>query len=263
LRRIAGRPGVDAGSAYTTGIFFGFTRFGGAEMGRRIAYLLGAAAIGTPLALALTPVSALAGNTANGGGSVTVVNTSANPVPVTGSVSASQSGTWNVGITGTPTVNVANGPATQNVAGTVGLDPANNTVREANSLASRPIYLNGTSSFGFNSDECDATVDLGTASHTARVVVTNLSVDITVPTGDKATAIFNAITNFGGTQEFHYLPVTDQGVFFGNQKLIAYGSAPFAVDPGADLQVEVTRSDCSGSGLNGSVGVELDGYAAS
>ena len=46
---------------------------------------------------------------------VTVVNTTANPVPVigtvtgqvTGSVSATQSGTWNVGITGTPTVAIS------------------------------------------------------------------------------------------------------------------------------------------------------------
>jgi hypothetical protein len=50
---------------------------------------------------------------ASGGAAVTVLNT---PLPVqgtvgiTGSVSAAQSGTWNVGVTGTPNVNVANSP---------------------------------------------------------------------------------------------------------------------------------------------------------
>ena len=57
---------------------------------------------------------------------VTVVNTTANPVPitapqglpvtgnvaVTGSINASQSGTWNVGITGTPTVSISGPVAT-------------------------------------------------------------------------------------------------------------------------------------------------------
>jgi len=53
--------------------------------------------------------------TAPGTAPVTVQNTSANPVPVTGtasvsgSVAATQSGSWSVGITGTPTVNIANG----------------------------------------------------------------------------------------------------------------------------------------------------------
>jgi hypothetical protein len=46
-----------------------------------------------------------------GGAPVTVLNT---PLPVSGSVNASQSGTWNVGITGTPSVNV--GTPTVNVA---------------------------------------------------------------------------------------------------------------------------------------------------
>ena len=46
---------------------------------------------------------------AAGGPSVTIE--SPIPLPVTGTVAATQSGTWNVGLTGTPNVNVAN-PAT-------------------------------------------------------------------------------------------------------------------------------------------------------
>ncbi len=41
---------------------------------------------------------------------VQVVNSTASPVPVTGSVTAAQSGPWTVGINGTPTVNVATAP---------------------------------------------------------------------------------------------------------------------------------------------------------
>jgi hypothetical protein len=41
---------------------------------------------------------------------VKVVNPASDPVPVTGNVKAIQSGAWNVGINGTPTVNVASAP---------------------------------------------------------------------------------------------------------------------------------------------------------
>jgi hypothetical protein len=48
--------------------------------------------------------------TVTGTSNVNVTNAS---IPVTGSVNASQSGAWNVGITGTPTVKVSNDPALQ------------------------------------------------------------------------------------------------------------------------------------------------------
>ena len=69
---------------------------------------------------------------------VKVVNTTAEPVPVQGTVQSAQSGTWNVGINNTPNVNVGNSSAnpvpvtgTVNISGTpvVGLDAANNTVK--------------------------------------------------------------------------------------------------------------------------------------
>jgi hypothetical protein len=41
---------------------------------------------------------------------VVVTNGPANPVPVNGNVAATQSGAWNVGITGTPTVGIAGTP---------------------------------------------------------------------------------------------------------------------------------------------------------
>jgi len=84
---------------------------------------------------------------------VTVVNTSANPVPVTGqisvtgtstisgSVAASQNGAWNVG-------------AAQNGPWTVGIDPTKNTVKLA---AGSNFFHDG----GFSGMNDGVTVDLG------------------------------------------------------------------------------------------------------
>src|SRR5439155_26086314 len=96
---------------------------------------------------------------------VKVVNTSSEPVPVqgtatvNGTVQAAQSGGWNVGINGTPNVNVANTAAVNaqqsgtwevgitgtpniNVANmpTVAFDPASNTVKVGNDIAN-PVLV--------------------------------------------------------------------------------------------------------------------------
>jgi len=77
------------------------------------------------LACSIVSASALGAAQTPPSGPVTVVNTPANPVPITapqgipvtgnvavsGSINASQSGTWNVGITGTPKVSI-DGPVT-------------------------------------------------------------------------------------------------------------------------------------------------------
>jgi hypothetical protein len=42
---------------------------------------------------------------------VLITNSSSLPVPVNGTISAQQNGTWNVGFSSTPTVNVGNFPA--------------------------------------------------------------------------------------------------------------------------------------------------------
>jgi len=81
--------------------------------------------IGIIISLASLQVAAQKGPT------VTVDNTPANPVPVTGGVAitnaptvdARQSGTWNVGITGTPTVQL------DSTANTVKIDPTANIVK--------------------------------------------------------------------------------------------------------------------------------------
>ena len=65
------------------------------------------------------------GRGASGGGSAPTSQPQNVNVVNTPTVSAQQSGSWNVGINGTPAVTVANFPATTNV----GIDPAANTVR--------------------------------------------------------------------------------------------------------------------------------------
>jgi len=65
------------------------------------------------------------GRGASGGGSAPASQPQNVNVVNTPTVSAQQSGSWNVGINGTPAVTVANFPATTNV----GIDPAANTVR--------------------------------------------------------------------------------------------------------------------------------------
>ncbi len=54
---------------------------------------------------------------------VNILNSASNPVPVTGTVTATQSGPWKVGIDGTPTVNVATAPPVNvNFPGTIGIN---------------------------------------------------------------------------------------------------------------------------------------------
>src|SRR5262245_58468029 len=78
-------------------------------------YLLAAVGVAV-LGVSFVLSAAHTSNAAPGPESVTVLNTSANPVPtlaqgttnIAGTVQAAQSGSWNVGITGTPTFQVGN-----------------------------------------------------------------------------------------------------------------------------------------------------------
>jgi len=107
---------------------------------------------------------------AAGSAPVTVLNTSANPVPVTGNVdaavtgtvSAQQSGVWNVGINGTPSVNAAITNSSLPVSGTVAVSTLPNVTvgnTSANPLVTRasdnpalqPFQVTGSSlEFDFN-----------------------------------------------------------------------------------------------------------------
>src|SRR5438128_444662 len=68
-----------------------------------------------------------------GPSSVIVANTTSQPVPVAGTITATEGGAWNVALSGTAPVSVTNFPATQAVTGTVDIDPNSNTVTIGNS----------------------------------------------------------------------------------------------------------------------------------
>jgi hypothetical protein len=69
---------------------------------------------------------------------VKVVNSASDPVPVTGTVKATQSGPWKVGIDGTPTVNVASAP------------PVNVTFPSSVGINGTVPVQNAPGLFGFN-----------------------------------------------------------------------------------------------------------------
>jgi hypothetical protein len=70
---------------------------------------------------------------------VRVINSTSNPVPVTGNVKASQSGAWTVGINGIPTVNVASAPPVNvNFPSTIGI---NGTVPVTNQNSGAPFFF--------------------------------------------------------------------------------------------------------------------------
>lgn len=74
--------------------------------------LIGMASLMTVVTVVLPHTSYGSGGTAAPASStqnVKVVNTLSEPVPIQGTVQAAQSGTWNVGINGTPTVNLGDG----------------------------------------------------------------------------------------------------------------------------------------------------------
>jgi len=120
--------------------------------------------------------------TASGSAPVTVMNT---PLPVQGTVSASQSGTWNVGINGTPTVNVSSLPAIQFASGNtvgingpvqVGNDAANPAVvRDVDNPARQPFQKLICVAFGNEANNCGALVNGFTVQAGRRLVIEQVS----------------------------------------------------------------------------------------
>ncbi|MGH9794179.1 MAG: hypothetical protein ACRD5G_05355 [Candidatus Acidiferrales bacterium] len=153
---------------------------------------------------------------------VQVINDSSAPVPVTGTTSisgtadvnvvslpavqAQQSGEWNVGINGTPSVNIANQPTVNAhiMSGAfVGIDPANNTVRLANSAGS-PFQA-----------PLEAAVGVPTTGSSSFAVPANKRVIIEFVSGfcrpvtatDSMRAEVGLFTTSGGVSASHALPM--------------------------------------------------------
>lgn len=187
---------------------------------------------------------------------VTVVNTGANPVPTTGTITntpnvhAVQSGTWNVGvsgnvgITGTPNVNVANMPP-------VGIDPLNNTVRllrEPENPARQPFQANFHCDLLAGSGSCADVTSITTLSSSGKeLVIEFVSVSEGLPTGQKAGEVTLQTTQ-GGNSVSHIFPLSlafDDGTvanFVGAQQTRLYE------EPSDVVTVECLRSASSGGG---------------
>ncbi len=186
-----------------------------------------------------------------GGGvkDVLVVNTSAQPIPVTGSV----------GITGTANVNVANSPsvkAQQSGPWTVGISGTANV--QVISSVSNPVYVrdvnNALQPFTQEFDLAVASNALTAVSSFTvpagrRLVIENVSAEAHVPSGQHAR--FFVDESIG-----HVIPTAFQGSLGGQDALAVNAAVKFYFDPGT-VFVQVVRDQ---SGGTGNAFVTLDGY---
>src|SRR5215472_1297712 len=138
---------------------------------------------------------------AAGGPTVTIDPTQL-PLPVQGSlgvsgtVAATQSGAWNVGITGTPTVHVGNA-ATSPVL-----------VRDVDNPARKPFAVNTSCVMAAASNNCNAQFSVPAGSE---LVIENVSVSAAVKTGERTVAQMQVSTN--GAIHHLEIPLTFQGSF--------------------------------------------------
>jgi hypothetical protein len=178
---------------------------------------------------------------------VNVVNTAANPVPTTaqgttlvsGAVAATQSGAWNVGVSGMVGIDPSSNSVAISGQPTVSIDPGNNTVallrdpeNPARARVSAAVFPNLTD---------------GSSSHfvTAYDVPSNkiLVVEYTafnctgIPSGQTAAGSLVVYTN--GVGAYHYLPATATlpgGLVAVGQQVRLYA------DPSTTVSANVQRS---------------------
>ena len=160
---------------------------------------------------------------------VTVTNTTANPVPVGGGVSitntptvdARQSGTWNVGIAGKPTV---------------GIDPGQNTVTAT--YGPSVLVLSRVFSFPFSSHGVDLFIETSKARICANNTGNNNAIDVDInaaipPLGEQAGFLIR-IDNFavpaGGfvCKVYELMPVVTSIDIF-NQNVNTTGQVKLAI----------------------------------
>ena len=206
------------------------------------------------------------------GPTVTVINTSANPVPTTlvgtssisgtvvisnvPTVNAQQSGAWNVGILGTPSVSLVGTPVVSLAAGG-GVSVANAVdgsgnpipllIRDADNPARQPFI---TTCQGLTPMSAN---NLGTCSFTTvpagkRFVVETATGGCQAPSGSKlfqlAAGVFNSTS--GREAVISVLPVIT-GPFNGTDNFVMNSSQRFYVDPGDTPGFSFGSTDTSGS----------------
>jgi hypothetical protein len=208
---------------------------------------LAAIAVGAPLLLPHIGFGSSAGRLTaptNQPQNVNVVNTP--------TVGAQQSGTWNVGINGTPTV---------------GLDVGNNTVkidtasplpvRDADEPARTAFQAMGSGDFDFGSNQ--TTIDLTTVPAGKRLVIQYVSATMRLPNGHKFTevSLFTAFDGNGGVSLFLVPSLTasdaNSDYFAASQPVFKYAGA------GTLVTARLFR-DSAGVGVSGAGIVAISGY---
>ena len=150
---------------------------------------------------------------------VKVVNSGSDPVPVTGSVKASQNGSWKVGIVGTPTVNVASAPPVnvtfpssigikgtvpvQNAPGLFGFNPF--IVQDFENPA-RTVFQASCTAGGTGT----ATCNLPPVPSTKTLVIETVSAAMSI-TGNAPPLFTSLTTTAGGVQAQHFFAPTLTG----------------------------------------------------
>jgi hypothetical protein len=186
--------------------------------------------------------------------SVKVINTAgdwAAPVPVHAQGTTNIAG--NVGITGTPNVNIANMP-------TVGIHPSSNTVQVGNTTAN-PVLVRDANNPAFQPFQVSGAINLNDGVNAAaqsqpftvgpgkRLVIEHISATGQLPSGQKFTSIqiFNVGGGYGTN---HYLTATMMGSVSGGTIDQFATSQPVRLyaDPGTSVFAVAYRSEAAGQG---------------
>jgi hypothetical protein len=136
--------------------------------------------------------------TGAGAAPVFVTNTS---LPVSGTVAAQQSGTWNVGITGTPTVSLASGAAVA-LPTHLGATPANLITLECTAFSS------GTCT-SFSKLKPDTTLQAFSLSAGTGLVITDIQM-VAIGTAGNFSGLIIGPTSCGGGIFYNAFAVADQ-----------------------------------------------------
>ena len=118
---------------------------------------------------------------------VVVSNGAGQPVPISGTVSgsvgASQAGSWNVGINNTPTVNVGNFPSTQAVSGAVSISgvPGVNVTNPGNA----PVLIRSVDDGARNAIALDGQVNMADGQDTWIIYLQWNGQDFSLPAGKR------------------------------------------------------------------------------
>lgn len=197
---------------------------------------------------------------------VKVVNPSTEPVPIQGSatvsgtVQAAQSGTWNVGINGTPVVGL---DASNN---TVKFDAVNNTVKidTANPLPvrdvdnpvrqpfHRSVFASLPDGTTFLASDPGLTPPAG-----KRLVIEQISIGANLPAGQRAACSLVVRNDFAEVLFDHALPMSLQGTFGPIDSFQASLPTRVYLDPSDSVAFDVFRTAATGSA---GVRVSFSGY---